>query len=221
MTLSTPSGMPARRASSAAASAVSGGELGRLDHDRAAGGQRGRNLARDHRGGKFQGVIAAQTPIGCLSTSRRRLLSNCGSVSPLTLGFLGVPLDEARAVGDLARVSASGLPCSAVISGQVFLVRHQQLVPAAQDDAAFLGGLVLPAWPGGVGGGDRGFGIGRPQVRDIGQLAAGGGSVTSKRELPATHWPLMKASVLAGWGLTVGRAGRPFLMSMVVSGVLS
>jgi hypothetical protein len=34
--------------------------------------------------GKFQGVMAAHTPMGCLSTSRRRLLSNWGRVSPLT-----------------------------------------------------------------------------------------------------------------------------------------
>ena len=34
--------------------------------------------------GKFHGVMAAHTPMGVLSTIRRRLLSNCGSVSPLT-----------------------------------------------------------------------------------------------------------------------------------------
>ena len=34
--------------------------------------------------GKFHGVMAAQTPMGCFSTIRRRLLSNCGSVSPFT-----------------------------------------------------------------------------------------------------------------------------------------
>gem|GEM_PF-5812321 len=34
--------------------------------------------------GKFHGVIAAHTPMGCLSTNKRRLLSNCGRVSPFT-----------------------------------------------------------------------------------------------------------------------------------------
>ena len=34
--------------------------------------------------GKFQGVMAAHTPIGCLTTMSRRLLSKVGRVSPFT-----------------------------------------------------------------------------------------------------------------------------------------
>jgi len=32
--------------------------------------------------GKFHGVIAAQTPIGCLTTSRRLLAAGLGMLSP-------------------------------------------------------------------------------------------------------------------------------------------
>ena len=34
--------------------------------------------------GKFQGVMAAHTPMGCLMTIKRRLLSHWGRVSPCT-----------------------------------------------------------------------------------------------------------------------------------------
>ncbi len=82
--LSTPGGMPARMASSAAASAVSGVSSAGLIRTVQPAASAGATLRVIMASGKFHGVMAAHTPIGCFSTSRRRLLSNCGRVSPLT-----------------------------------------------------------------------------------------------------------------------------------------
>ena len=68
--------------------------------------------------GKFHGVIDAHTPIGCFSTSMRLSVQvEAEHVAVDALGFFGEPFDEARAVERLRPcASASGLPCSAVIS---------------------------------------------------------------------------------------------------------
>ena len=83
-TLITPAGMPARTASSAAARAVSGVSSAGLMTTVQPAAKAGATLRVIIASGKFHGVMAAHTPIGCLMTIRRRLLSNCGSVSPLT-----------------------------------------------------------------------------------------------------------------------------------------
>ena len=71
-TLSTPGGMPARCASSASASAENGVCLGRLDDHRCSRRPApGATLRVIIALGKFHGVIAAQTPIGCLMTTMR------------------------------------------------------------------------------------------------------------------------------------------------------
>ena len=80
---STPAGMPARIASSAAASAVSGVSSAGLMMTGQPAARAGATLRVIMASGKFHGVMAAHTPIGWRSTSRRRLLSNCGRVSPL------------------------------------------------------------------------------------------------------------------------------------------
>ncbi len=81
---STPAGMPARIASSAAASAVSGVSSAGLITTGQPAASAGATLRVIMASGKFHGVIAAQTPIGWRITIRRRLLSNWGRVSPLT-----------------------------------------------------------------------------------------------------------------------------------------
>ncbi|MNV80997.1 hypothetical protein D3C71_1746330 [compost metagenome] len=73
-------------------------------------------------------------------------------------------------------------------AAQVVLIGHEQVKPLAQDDAALLGGLGLPGAPGGVGGGNRGLGVGRAQVGHIGQLEARGRVVHIKAA--ATCHPL-------------------------------
>ena len=80
---STPAGMPARTASSAAARAVRGVSSAGLITTGQPAARAGATLRVIIASGKFQGVMAAQTPMGWRSTIRRRLLSNCGRVSPL------------------------------------------------------------------------------------------------------------------------------------------
>ena len=62
----------------------------------------------------------------------------------MRLRFLAEPLDERRRHRrSRPSTSASGLPCSAVISGaEIVLVRHHQVEPFAQDLRALLGGLA-------------------------------------------------------------------------------
>jgi len=82
MMLQTPGGMPARSARTASASAENGVWLaGRITpvHPAAQPGPALRVIMAD---GKFQGVIAANTPIGSLVTMIRRPFCGCGMVSP-------------------------------------------------------------------------------------------------------------------------------------------
>jgi len=67
------------------------------------------------------------------------------------LGFLGEPLDEARAIGDLALGLGQGLALlGGHDGGQVLLILHHQVEPLAQDGGALLGGHGAPGRPGGV-----------------------------------------------------------------------
>ena len=80
--LSTPAGMPARCASSATASADSGVCSAGLMITGQPAASAGATLRVIIAIGKFHGVIAAHTPIGCLMTRKRLLLSVVGMVSP-------------------------------------------------------------------------------------------------------------------------------------------
>ncbi len=83
-TLMTPAGMPARWASSAAASAVSGVNSAGLMTTVQPAASAGATLRVIMASGKFHGVMAAHTPIGCWITVRRLLRSNGVRVSPCT-----------------------------------------------------------------------------------------------------------------------------------------
>src|SRR5262249_19667221 len=81
-TLNTPMGIPARSARTAKASAergVASAGLATMVQPEASAGPALRVIIA---AGKFQGVIAAQTPIGCLMTTSRRSLHGDGMVSP-------------------------------------------------------------------------------------------------------------------------------------------
>ncbi|XHO07296.1 hypothetical protein ACEQUB_p00542 (plasmid) [Ralstonia syzygii] len=71
-------------ANSAAASAVSGVSSAGLMTTGQPAASAGATLRVIIASGKFQGVMAAQTPMACLSTITRRLLSKVGRVSPFT-----------------------------------------------------------------------------------------------------------------------------------------
>ena len=78
----TPAGMPARCASSATASADNGVCSAGLMTTGQPAASAGATLRVIIAIGKFHGVIAAHTPIGCLITRKRLLLSVLGIVSP-------------------------------------------------------------------------------------------------------------------------------------------
>ncbi len=82
MTLSTPAGMPARWASSASASAVSGVSGAGLITAVQPAASAGLTLRVIMAAGKFQGVIAAMTPIGWRITITRAPGKGEGMVSP-------------------------------------------------------------------------------------------------------------------------------------------
>ena len=98
-----PSARPARSASSHERERRERRLLGRLQHHRAAGGERGRGLARDHR----RGEVPRRDPGG----DADRLLDHDDApvgrrrrdrVAVDALGLLAEPLEERRRVGDLA-----------------------------------------------------------------------------------------------------------------------
>ncbi len=184
-TLSTPAGMPARTASSAAARAVSGVSSAGLMTTGQPAARAGATLRVIMASGKFQGVMAAHTPMGWRDDHQAAVVVELRQgLAVDAFGFLGEPLDKTRAVGDFALGLGKGL---ALLGGhdaaQVFLVGHQQLVPLEQDGVALLAGLAAPGGPGGVGRGDGGLGVLRAQVGHVGQLAAGGGVVHVKAGL--------------------------------------
>jgi len=81
-TLNTPAGKPARSASTASASAVSGVDSAGLTTTGQPAARPGATLRVIIASGKFHGVIAAQTPTGCLTTTSRVLAAGLGMVSP-------------------------------------------------------------------------------------------------------------------------------------------
>ena len=81
-TLNTPSGTPARRASSASAKAVIGVWLAGFTTMVQPAANAGPALRVIIAAGKFQGVIAAQTPIGCFNTTIRCVSFGAGKTSP-------------------------------------------------------------------------------------------------------------------------------------------
>ena len=80
--LSTPAGMPARSANSPSASAVSGVSGAGLATTVQPTASAGATLRVIMAAGKFHGVIAATTPIGCLITTMRESARKVGLTSP-------------------------------------------------------------------------------------------------------------------------------------------
>ena len=133
-TLNTPAGTPARSASSASASAVSGvceAGLTTIVQPAASAGAALRVIIA---AGKFHGVIAAQTPTGSLSTTMRRDgVGRREDVAADALGLLGEPLDERRRVRHLAARFRERLALlERDQAGEILGVLDDQVEPAAQ-----------------------------------------------------------------------------------------
>ena len=131
--------------------------LGRLDHDRAADGERRRRLARDHRGGEVPrrdpGGDADRLaqhhdpPVGLLRGNR---------VAVDALRLLAEPLEERGRVGDLGARLGERL---ALLAGEqpreLVLPLQHQVREAAQDQRSLLGGARTPRRLRALGRGDR------------------------------------------------------------------
>ena len=102
ITFSTPPGSPTSSRICATASALSGVRLGRLQHHRAAGGDRRADLARRHRGGEVPGRDQVAGPDRLLHHEQAALTGGRdleAAVDPHRL--LGEPAEELGRVGDL------------------------------------------------------------------------------------------------------------------------
>jgi ParB family chromosome partitioning protein len=151
-------------------------QFGRLDHDRAASGQRRRHLARDHRG--------REVPRGDGGAHAHRLAQRDQPFvggrrgqhfTVHALGFLGEPLDETGGVGDLALGFGQRLALLARHQvGQVVGVGQHQVEPAAQDIGALLAGLCRPGFLGDFRGSNGARGLGGAQVGHPGDDLASG-----------------------------------------------
>jgi hypothetical protein len=114
--LSTPGGRPARAASAASASAVSGASSLGLQTTVQPAASAGATLRVIMEKGKFQGVMAATTPTGWRSTRKRVARAGGDSTSPATRGASSANHRmEASPVSTSLRASASGLPHSRVM----------------------------------------------------------------------------------------------------------
>ena len=129
--------------------------------------------------GKFHGVIAATTPIGCLITTMR--LSDAGAgdhVAVDALAFLGEPFDERRAVDDLAARFGERLALlGGEDRGEVVGVGDHQVEPLAQQRRALLGEQPAPGGQRRFGRVDRAPGLGRTHVGRGGHARTIGGVV--------------------------------------------
>jgi hypothetical protein len=151
--------------------------LGRMQEDRAAGGERRRRLPGDHRAGEIPGRDQCCDPHRLaphLDFGIRQMRGDAFDVRPLRL--LGVELDEARRIVDLALGLGERL---ALLDGhgqrQVVRVRDHQPVPRLQHGCAVLRQQRRPGRERGVGGVDGGRAFRARQRRHVGQMRAVGG----------------------------------------------
>ena len=150
--------------------------LGGLDDDRAAGRERRRHLARDHRvrevprrdrGGDADRLLQHQQP---------PVVGDCrDGVAVDPLGLFGEPLDERRPVGHFAAALGERL---ALLGGhqfrQVVLAGEDQLEPLPQHGRAFLRRLAAPRRHRVLCGRDRSRRFRRPRICDFRELESVG-----------------------------------------------
>ncbi len=95
--------------------------------------------------GKFHGVMAAVTPMGCLITSRRLSAGGRNGVAVDALTFFGEPLNKGGGVADFAfgfRQRFSLLEGHQ--ASEIVLILHHKIEPAAQNVRPLFGGQGAP-----------------------------------------------------------------------------
>ena len=148
---------------------------GGLDHEGAAGGQRGRAFARDHGIGEIPRRDRGDDADRLLQhdeAAARGIGGDHIAIDALT--FFGEPFDEGRAIGDLAARFRERLALFGGHDGcEVFLVGHDELEPFAQQHGAFFRGLLFPCRESVMRGVDGGARVGASEIGDISKLRAG------------------------------------------------
>ena len=206
-TLSTPAGSPASSRIRASMSIDSGVSLAGLTTIVQPAAIAGPILRVPIASGKFHGVMNTHGPTGCFIVSSRPGAGLVHREAPVAAdGLLGVPAQEARAVGDLGLGLGQRL---------AHLERHEQrelvgardnrLVGAAQDVGALARGALAPvAAPGVVGGGERVERVLRRGVGDAGDLLAGRGVLDGERLAAGAVAPRAADVELLGDGVEDG-----------------
>ena len=104
------------------------------------------------------------------------------SVSVNALGFLAKPFEERGGVSDFTFRFAEGLALlKGHEAGQIVLIFHHEVEPAAKNGGALLGGFLAPGGEGAIGGFDGLAGFGAGEFWDGADDFAGGGIVHFER----------------------------------------
>ena len=148
-------------------------ELGRFDDDGTTRCQSRRNFAGDHGQGEIPRRDGGAHTNGLLQHHETAVVVKLRQGFAIhTFGFFGIPLNKTGAVRHFAFGLGVGLALfGSKDTAQIFHVRHQQVIPLAQQNAAFFGGFVAPSGPSGVSGGDGAGGFLGAEVGHIGQFA--------------------------------------------------
>ena len=192
MTLSTPSGSPASCEDLGEREHRQRRLLGGLYDHRAAGGDRGGDLAGAHRGGEVPRRDEHARPDGLAHGEDAALAGGVDHVAAVDAhGLLGEPAEELGRVGDLRARLGDGL---------AHLQRHQQrqlvgllddrLVRAAQDLPALARRMRSPLRLRVGCGGERGHRVLRLRVGDLHERLGGGGVLDGERAATAGGAPL-------------------------------
>ena len=200
---STPAGMPARSASSATARADSGVASAGLMTTGAARSQRGRDLAGNHGNGEVPRRDGGADADGLLDDQVALVVVGGGDGFAVdALGFFGKPFQKAGSVADFALGFGQGFALlGGHDAGQVVGVGVQQVRTTSSRWRRALWRFCCAMrakrrWrrPGRL---RCRRGRGWPRRASLRPVA---GSITSKRLVPGSHWPLTRASVLSRLG---------------------
>ena len=169
--LRTPGGRPARCASSPSASAVSGVSPAGFATTVQPTAIAGATLRVIIAAGKFHGVIAATTPIGCLITTMREFGAE-GRIDLAVdaLRLLAEELDEGGGVVDLAARLRERLPLFAGHDERdVVAIGDDEVEPAAQDLRALFRQCLRPRAEGALSRFDRADRLRFAKARSLGE----------------------------------------------------
>ena len=148
--------------------------FGRLDHRRAAGGERRRNLARNHGEREIPGRDRGDDADRLADRDQPLVARRAGDALAVgALAFLGEPFEERGGVGHFAaRLGERLARFGGDQPGEVVLVREQACLQAHQQGGALLGRGLPPGGQRGFGGGDRAPGFGSAHQRNFGEAVA-------------------------------------------------